>query len=239
MKDFSEIKGIVAVIPAAGLGSRMKSKIPKQYLKIKDKTILGITLDKFLSYEPVELIVLVVSPDDQDYQKLKDINHERLVIIEGGEERIHSVFNALQFLFDQGLPDNTPVMVHDAARPCILHKDLESLRSEFEKNQIPCMLVASVVDTLQKIDKYGQVTKRIDRTNLVRALTPQMAKFVDLKDAVKKGLDNKRIFTDEVSALTYSGHRVNTIKATNGNIKITHPEDLPIAEFYLEQEKAT
>ncbi len=227
---------MVAIVPAAGVGSRMQSEIPKQYLKIKDRSILGITLDKLMSYKSIDLVVLVVSSEDDHYQGLKDIDSNDIIIIEGGQERIHSVYNAIRYLFDNGLPDETPVMVHDAARPCVLHSDLDKLSDTFKNNQLPCMLVAPVVDTLQKINQQQQVESRVDRSNLVRALTPQMAKFIDLKDSLKKALDKAQLFTDEVSALTYSGHNVNVVYASNGNIKITHPEDLPIAEFYLEQE---
>jgi 2-C-methyl-D-erythritol 4-phosphate cytidylyltransferase len=237
IKDLSKIKGMVAIVPGAGVGSRMQSDIPKQYLKIKDRSILGLTLNKLLSYKPIELVVLVVSPDDNHYQGLKDIDSDNIIIIEGGQERIHSVNNAIRYLYDNGLADDTPVMVHDAARPCLLHKDLEKLTAQYNKSQLPCMLVAPVVDSLQKVNQENQVESRVSRDALVRVLTPQMAKFIDIKEALKKSLDNAQLFTDEVSALTYAGQTVDVVYASNGNIKITRPEDLPIAEFFLEQEK--
>lgn len=237
MKDLSNIKGTVAVIPAAGVGSRMGAECAKQYLKINQRSILGITLSKFLAYQPIELIVLVVAAGGHSYRDLKDIDDPKIIIIEGGEERIHSVNNAMQFLYDEGLRRHLPVMVHDAVRPCVLQKDLERLSEAFAANQQPCTLVAPVVDTLKKINRKNQLLKTtIDRNNLVKTLTPQMAKFIDLHDAIKNSIADKKFFTDEASALTYAGHKVNAVYGSNSNIKITHAEDLALAEFYLQQE---
>lgn len=231
--DLSTVTGIVAVIPAAGSGTRMESDKPKQYLKVQDKMVLDITLEKFLGFDSVEKIILVTAPDDQEFCHLQNIDNERIVVIDGGMERVDSVANALRFLYDHGLPDETPVMVHDAARPCITREDLEKLCSWYEKHHKACMLANPVTDTLQKVDKANHVEAVVDRNTVVRALTPQMARFVDLKSALKKAADDKFVVTDEVSALTYAGYEVEVVFGREDNIKITRASDLKLAEFYL------
>ena len=237
-KDLSEFEGTVAIIAAAGTGARMQSDIPKQYLKINRKTILDITLNKFLEFEPVKLVILVISPDDIYYKHLENAENKKVIIIEGGATRSESVHNALCFLFDSGLPDETAVMVHDAARPCITIDDLNKLSEYYQDKQSPCLLAAPVVDTLQEIDENGCIMGVIDRSKLVRAFTPQMASFVNLKAALKSVIDKKLTVTDEVSALSHAGHTVKFIEGRGDNIKVTHVEDLALVEFYLEKQAA-
>lgn len=235
--DLSTITGIVVVIPAAGNGSRMKSDTPKQYLKIGKKMVLDITLEKFLNFDSVEKIVLVTSPNDSSFQELKNINDDRIVVIDGGAERVDTVTNALRFLYDHGLPDETPVMVHDAARPCITSEDIEKLCSWYDSHNTACLLACPVTDTLQKVDSNHQVESVIDRQQVVRALTPQMAKFVDLISAISKAAQDKFLVTDEVSALTYAGYEVGVVYGRDDNLKITHSQDLDLAEFYLARQR--
>ncbi|MGX5173811.1 2-C-methyl-D-erythritol 4-phosphate cytidylyltransferase [Aliikangiella sp. IMCC44653] len=231
--DFSEVTNNVVIIPAAGIGSRMNSQVPKQYLQINGEFILDITLNKFLSRADVAKVVLVISAQDQHYTNLKSLNNDKIEVIEGGEQRVNSVFNALKFLYDNGLPDDTPVLVHDAARPCILTADLDKLIDYFKQHQAPCFLGAAVNDTLQQVNDVGQVVKRLDRSHIVKAFTPQMASFIDLKNALKKAREDGVFVTDEVSALSYSGHQVNLVSGSASNIKITLNEDLALAQHYL------
>ncbi len=231
--DLSFIQGTTVIIPAAGIGRRMGGEVPKQYLKVSDEYILDITLEKFLSYKEVELIVLVVSPDDTYVQKLKHINNDKIVLIDGGAERVDSVFNALKFLLDNVLPDHMPVMVHDAARPCITHGDLDLLLKQFLESREPCLLAAQVVDTLQEIDTNNQVFKRLNRQHIIRAMTPQIAEFGDLKTAIKQALKENIEITGGVSALTHAGHQVTAVIGRSDNIKVTLPEDLLLAESII------
>ena len=97
--------------------------------------------------------MVVINRDDEYIQKIANIDDEHVVLIEGGEERANSVSNALRYLQDSGLPDSTPVMVHDAARPCITQCDLKKLYTSFKKNEKACLLAAPLVDTIQKIDQ--------------------------------------------------------------------------------------
>lgn len=231
--ELSTFSGVVAIIPAAGNGSRMGAECPKQYLKINQQTILEITLQKFIDFDPVELIVLVVSPEDKACYQVELANHPQVVIIEGGETRTHSVNNALKFLYDEGLPDEAPIMVHDVARPCVDETDLEKLVEFHRQEGEACLLVAPVVDTIHQSNKESHISGLVDRNSFVRALTPQMAKFIDLKYAVKSALAAESDVTDEASALFRCGYKVKTIEGRGDNIKVTRPEDLVLAERFL------
>ncbi|TQV71582.1 2-C-methyl-D-erythritol 4-phosphate cytidylyltransferase [Aliikangiella marina] len=236
MRDLSTLTGIVAIIPAAGIGERMNAEIPKQYLKIGERTVLGLTLERFLNYEPVEIIVLVTSPSDTHYDNLRDIENEKIVVIDGGEERADSVSNAISFLYDSGLPDDTPVLIHDAARPCVTSTDIEKLCNHFRNTNKACFLAAPVVDTIHQVDEDATVNGFIDRRNVVRALTPQLAKFIELKNSLEEAKAKKLSVTDEVSALKHAGHSVDAVIGRPDNIKITTPEDLRLAAFFLDNQ---
>ncbi len=236
VNDFSEVNGIVAIIPAAGIGQRMNATLPKQYLKINDKTILEITLEKFLSFAQIELVVIAISPEDTHIDLIPAASHEKVILIDGGNERASSVNNAFQFLADHGLPDNSAVMVHDAARPCITLEDLERLSAHYELQKKACFLAAPVIDTLHQVNKQKQVTGCVNRDLLIRAMTPQMACFSALKSSLESAIIDKKIITDEVSALIAAGHSVDAVVGRSDNIKVTTPDDLDLAGFYLNQQ---
>ena len=238
MRDLSELKGAVAIIPAAGTGKRVNAELPKQYLKIGDRSILGLTLDRFLGYEPIDVVVLVISPSDAWYENLREIENEKIIVIEGGEERSDSINNALSFLYDCGLSDDVPVMIHDAARPCITEKDIDKLFVTYKQSRAGCFLAAPVVDTIHQVNQDKQVSGQVDRSCIVRALTPQIARFIDFKSSLDDAIANKLDITDDVSSLQLAGHKVTAVMGRADNIKITTAEDLALAEFYLQQQNS-
>lgn len=234
--DLSQYQNTIAIIAAAGIGSRMESATPKQYLKIDRQTILDITLGKFLDHPSIGLVILVISAEDIYFKHLERINDQKLVIIEGGAERVDSVNNALNFLSDSDLPDDVGIMVHDAARPCITSEDLDKLEKVFKSSRNPCVLVSPIVDTLQKIDDNNVIIEKTDRRHIVRALTPQMAKFIDLKSSLAEAILQKKFVTDEASALHDNGFKVSIVMGRSDNIKLTYPEDIELVEFYLQRQ---
>lgn len=236
LKDLSTINGAVAIIPAAGIGQRMNAEVPKQYLKIGERSVLGLTLDRFLQFSPIEVVVLVTSPSDNYYEKLREIENEKIVVIDGGAERSDSVNNALSFLFDCGLPDNTPVMIHDAARPCVTESDIQKLYDHFQETGSACFLAAPVVDTVHQVDDKLNVDGVVDRDCIVKALTPQIAHFIDFKNSLDTAIAKKLPITDDVSSLKASGIEVQAVLGRVDNIKVTRQEDLALAAFYLQQQ---
>ncbi len=231
--DLSKITKSVVVVAAAGVGKRFGGEQPKQYQPLEGKMVLDITLDVFLTSDLVEKIVLLISPDDNRYENLLEIGNDKIIVIDGDQERQLSVHNGLRYLFDNGLPDETAVLVHDAVRPCLTQEDLKSLIDFFQRERQACFLAEVVTDSLKRIDLEGNVEKDIDRDQMVRALTPQLGRFSDLKTSLSKVIKNGLLVTDEVSALTDCDIPAKAIIAQYQNPKITHAKDLELVQQIL------
>jgi len=231
--ELSHVSKNVVVIPAAGKGMRFGDERPKQYQIINGKMVLDITLELFLQSDLFEKVILIVSPDDQYFEKLTNISDRKIIVIDGGEERQLSVTNGLRYLYDNGLPDETPILVHDAVRPCLTQSDLQLLLDFFESNKRACFLAEKVTDSLKKVNQEGLVVENVERENIIHALTPQMASFIELKNSLSTLVKNEINVTDEVSALIGCDIPVKAIMANSPNPKITRPKDLLLAEKLL------
>lgn len=231
--ELSQVKGSVVIIPAAGIGQRFGGNTPKQYQMVGERRVLDITLDLFLSSDDIEKVVLIISPEDDEYKNLHSILDDKVIVIDGGDERHSSVFNGLRYLYDNGLPDQTPLLVHDAVRPCLSSRDLDSLLNYFRKENKACFLAETVADSLKKIDQDGLVLNSVERQDLVRALTPQLAAFIDIKNSyssiIKAGIN----ITDDIGALTNCNIPVQAVFANDLNPKITLKKDLELVQFIL------
>ena len=230
----NQLQSVIAVVPAAGVGSRMKADRPKQYLQIHGKTILEHTVEKLLSHPQVSKIVVAVSDDDPYYPELP-LNLNPLVIrVSGGTERADSVLSALDYIAQQQLSDW--VMVHDAARPCIQLSDIDKLISGAMTHDVGAILAAPVRDTMKR-GAQGQIEHTVDRVDLWHALTPQMFRSKPLRKVLSEALKQGVSITDEASAFEWKGLSPALIAGRSDNFKITQPEDLALAEFYLSQNK--
>ncbi|MEZ8580734.1 2-C-methyl-D-erythritol 4-phosphate cytidylyltransferase [Vibrio splendidus] len=230
----NQLQSVIAVVPAAGVGSRMKADRPKQYLQIHGKTILEHTVEKLLSHPQVSKIVVAVSDDDPYYPELP-LNLNPLVIrVPGGTERADSVLSALDYIAQQQLSDW--VMVHDAARPCIQLSDIDKLISGAMTHDVGAILAAPVRDTMKR-GAQGQIEHTVDRVDLWHALTPQMFRSKPLRKVLSEALQQGVSITDEASAFEWKGLSPALIAGRSDNFKITQPEDLALAEFYLSQNK--
>ncbi|MEZ9571534.1 2-C-methyl-D-erythritol 4-phosphate cytidylyltransferase [Vibrio splendidus] len=230
----NQLQSVIAVVPAAGVGSRMKADRPKQYLQIHGKTILEHTVEKLLSHPQVSKIVVAVSDDDPYYPELP-LNLNPLVIrVSGGTERADSVLSALDYIAQQQLSDW--VMVHDAARPCIQLSDIDKLISGSMTHDVGAILAAPVRDTMKR-GVQGQIEHTVDRVDLWHALTPQMFRSKPLRKVLSEALQQGVSITDEASAFEWKGLSPALIAGRSDNFKITQPEDLALAEFYLSQNK--
>lgn len=216
---------VIAVIPASGVGSRMNAPLPKQYLQIQGKTILEHTLQQFLLHPHISRVVVAVSKDDPYYEHITLLKHPKILLVFGGETRAHSVYNALQIL------DETAwALVHDAARPCIKRSDLDKiLQIEGEQGAI---LAIPAVDTMKRANGL-KISHTEDRSTLWHALTPQFFKVGLLRDALTSAFTQNLTITDESSAMEFAGYTPQLITGRSDNLKVTRPEDLALAEFYL------
>lgn len=214
-----------AVIPASGVGSRMNAPLPKQYLKIQNKTILEHTLQIFLAHPQIHKIVVAVSEQDPFYSQIELLKHPKIHIVFGGETRADSVFNALQVL-----DKNDWVLVHDAARPCLKRSDLDQILQISDENG--AILATPAIDTMKRASG-NQITHTEDRSTLWHALTPQFFKVDLLRSALAQAFSKNATITDEASAMELAGFKPLLVAGRSDNLKVTRPEDLALAEFYL------
>lgn len=222
-----------AIVPAAGVGKRMQADRPKQYLPLLNKTVLEQTLDRLLQVTQFEAVVVAITETDPYWPELEVSNHRRIITAPGGKERADSVLSALLAINDRAA-DADWVLVHDAARPCLTVADIELLMAQLHDEPVGGILALSSHDTLKHVQN-GEITATIDRSHVWRALTPQMFRYKLLKEALTAYAGNSMI-TDEASAMELLGLKPKIVPGRPDNIKITRPEDLALAEFYLERQ---
>jgi 2-C-methyl-D-erythritol 4-phosphate cytidylyltransferase len=217
------------IIPAAGIGKRMGTEIPKQYLKLGEQTVLEHTIQRFQNLPQIKGIVVCIAPDDLYFEKLAI--SKQVMITNGGKERCDSVLNGLKYL-EQYAEENDWILVHDAARPCVRKSDIEKLMFELQNHEVGGLLAVPVRDTMKRA-KNQCVEMTINRENLWHALTPQMFRFKILKTALETTLEKQQIITDEAQAVEFLGLSPMLIEGHADNIKITHPNDLQLATLFI------
>lgn len=225
---------IWCLVPAAGIGSRMQSDRPKQYLNLMSSTVLDTTLLRLLSSKKIDNIVVCLKKNDPYWPKSSFSGDDRIQRAEGGEERANSVLNGLKSMKQKAAQDDW-VLVHDAARPCVRHRDIDSLITAALNRQQGAILALPIHDTVKKVDN-DLVDETVDRTSFWRALTPQIFKFGELEKALISAEMKGQTITDEASAIEQMGQSVHVVQGHADNIKITSPEDLELARFYLQQQ---
>lgn len=223
-----------AVIPAAGVGSRMQADRPKQYLPLHGKTVLEHTLARFLDHPKIDGVVVALSENDPWWRELA-LQHAKLFTALGGEERCHSVLNALNGLLSQA-DEKDWVLVHDAARPCLRREDLDHLIDVLQEHPVGGLLGLPVADTMKRSDSSDAVVETVSREHLWRALTPQMFRLGELREALEAALQNGQLVTDDASAMELMGKAPKMVEGHGDNIKITRPQDLALAQLYLAQQ---
>lgn len=235
--DETDYPPVWVVIPAAGVGARMQADRPKQYLSLAGKTVIEHTLSCFTSHPAVAGIVVAVSVGDPYWQAMASRFTDAIYPVPGGAERSGSVLNGLSYLRDGlQLPDKTQVLVHDAARPCLAHDDMNKLLSAGINHADGALLAMPVRDTMKRaVAGERCVARTEDRENLWHALTPQMAELGVLAGALESALRHDVEITDEASALEYIGLQPMLVEGQASNIKITRPADLALAELFLSQ----
>lgn len=222
---------IVAILPAAGIGSRMQSDCPKQYLSINNKTIIEYAIDMLLSHKAIRHVIVVLHPNDVVFSSLPVSSHDRVSSVIGGAERSDSVRGGLIKAHEMGAEW---VLVHDAARPCLMYSDLDKLIQSVLKVKQGGILAVPVKDTMKRAVVSEQaISHTVDRNNLWHALTPQMFPLDLLCECMNRAHSEGVALTDEASALEHCGFHPLLVSGRSDNIKVTRPEDLALATFYL------
>ena len=227
-------KNIWVVIPAAGVGKRMESDTPKQYLKLNDKTVIEHTLSVFDKHDSISEIIVSISEGDEYWTGLDFNLLKPLHVAAGGRERCDSVLNGLKYLENKAADDDW-VLVHDAARPCLRDEDITLLIDTLKEHEVGGILAVRVRDTMKRSGDENIIKETVERDNLWHALTPQMFRFSMLKNALESALSNNDVITDEASAIELAGYQPLLVEGHADNIKITRPEDLILASFFLQK----
>ena len=219
------------IIPAAGVGSRMRADRPKQYLPLAGRTVLEHTLAIFLDHPAIDGVILALAKDDPWWPQL-GIRHPRLHLAEGGTERCDTVLQALKVIGERAMPQDW-VLVHDAARPCLRREDLDRLINTLKDHPCGGLLGAPIADTIKRTNAQHEVEATVPRERLWRALTPQMFRHGALHQALCEARAKGLHVTDDASAMELSGQQPLMVEGHGDNIKITRPEDLRLAELFL------
>ncbi len=214
----------------------MGSPVPKQYLPLADRTVIDHTLDRLVNHPRVAGVFVAVSKDDSRWAETGFAAHPRIVRVQGGRERCHSVMNALQALMSRADGQDW-VLVHDAARPCVRPEDLDRLIESLTDHPSGGLLGMPVRDTMKRADSDLAVRQTLSREGLWHAFTPQMFRLRSLHDALSDALRRGLRVTDDASAMELAGHRPLMVEGRGDNIKITRAEDLRLATFYLAQQE--
>jgi 2-C-methyl-D-erythritol 4-phosphate cytidylyltransferase len=224
-----------AVVPAAGVGRRMGASTPKQYLDLAGRTVIEHTLGVLLGEARIAAVVVALDPDDAHWPGISLAGDPRIRRVAGGRERCHSVLSALDLLWAMAAPDDR-VLVHDAARPCLRAEDLDRLIAELADDPVGGILAVSVRDTMKRAGPDGRIDATLDRSRLWHAYTPQLFGLAALREALRNAIAAGDLVTDEASAMERMGLAPRLVEGHADNLKITRPEDLALARFYLEQQ---
>lgn len=214
----------------------MGSAIPKQYLPLAGSTVIEQTLDRLLANRSVRAVCVALGEQDGFWSDLAVSHHARVLRAPGGDERCHSVLNGLDALLARDDSDAADwVLVHDAARPCLAEADLGRLLDSLSEDPVGGILAFPVRDTMKRADDLGCIARTEERAGLWHALTPQMFRLGPLRDAIVSALEDGFLVTDEASAMEHAGFAPRLVEGRADNIKVTRPEDLAVAEFFLQQ----
>lgn len=215
-----------AIIVAGGSGNRMNSPVPKQFLLLNGEPVLMHTLRAFQSSDISPEILLVLHPDFFTTWHELCLKYEFNIphrIVAGGKERFNSVKNALSFIDEDAI-----IGVHDAVRPVVSNDLINRCFHE-------AILKGAVIPVIESRDslrkKEGELTRSIPREDILIVQTPQAFKSSLLKEAYQQEFSSH--FTDDASVVEKNGADVHTTKGDSRNIKITYPEDIQVASFFL------
>ena len=228
---------ILALVPAAGTGTRFGDSLPKQYLDIDGHPLIFHTLKALSKVSRIDAISVVLSPDDNHWQNyLADwllLGGKLSTAMVGGNSRGETIANGLiAIAVSLDIDANDWIMVHDAARPCIRAELIEQFIDELENDRVGGLLALPLADTIKRDDGNLRVEKTVPRESLWRAQTPQMFRFGLLKDALARCPQA----TDEAQAIEVLGHQPKLVMGDSANLKVTYAHDMKLARLILKDE---
>jgi 2-C-methyl-D-erythritol 4-phosphate cytidylyltransferase len=226
-----------AVLPSAGGGARMGMSRPKQYLPLRGRALLEWSIAPFLDAGWLDGVVLVLAKGDTEFARLPIAHHPKIFTVAGGAARVDSVLAGLQAVAERSASLEAPVfvLVHDAARPCLTVEDVEELRDE-SSDEHGGLLAVPLTEAL-KAEERERSARTLDGTGAWRAQTPQMFRLDLLRAALEQTLARGQVPADEAAAMELSGFKPLLVRGRESNLKVTYPEDLPLADFWLSRQE--
>lgn len=225
---------IFALIPAAGMGTRMGASINKQYLQLAGKPIVAHTIAVFENVPFIDAVYLVIPSDEIDYCRREVVEahgfRKVAAIVPGGKERQNSVMNGLNAMLGQA-GTNDIILIHDGVRP-IITPPLLFAAAEAARTDGGALVAVPAKDTIKTVSS-GLVTGTPDRETLWQAQTPQAFRYGIIREAHLAAERDGYLGTDDCSLVERSGGTVRIVRGDYRNIKITTPEDLVLAEAFL------
>lgn len=232
---------IAAIIPAAGLSTRMGAETPKQFLELDGVPLIIFTLRRLATCPAITEFFIATRADDivslQDKVAKSGLGRPARVV-HGGDTRQQSVANALA----QVDPTTEIVLVHDAVRPFVTREQIERLIAE-ARVRGAAILGIPAIDTVKEVKRaslpqdVALISSTIPRERIVLAQTPQAFAYPLLRDAFRKTQQDDVTASDEAAVVERFGHEVFVVLGSERNLKITRPSDMDLARFYLEQER--
>lgn len=220
---------VSAIIVAGGKGIRMGAAMRKQYMLLAGKPIFCHTLEVFDTCSCIHEIFLVVPPDDLNTCSEKWISsltlHKKMYLVAGGTERQDSVYLGLQAVSSRQCD---VVVIHDAVRPFVSSLMIEACVVEARVSGA-CIVGMPAMDTAKLVNS-GQIERTLDRNTIWMAQTPQAFGLNLIRTAHEKARKDRFIGTDDAMLVERLGHKIRIIPGSRLNMKITTPEDLPLAE---------
>ena len=230
----------IALIPAAGIGSRYGAAIPKQYAPLLGTPMLQHTLNLFAANPRIAHIAVIIAPADRWFAHSIALPAHASVHPQGGDTRAHSIANGIAHLLNQQLiQPNDTLLVHDAARCCLpqsaLNRLLDTLDNDPRAQQHGALLALPVADTLkrQTASSPPRSAHTLPRDGIWQAQTPQAFQAALLHRALSQS--NLAQITDDASAIEQLGLQPTLVMGDSRNIKLTRPDDAALAEYFLQQ----
>ena len=223
------------ILLIAGSSRRFLGKIKKQFVKINNKPLFIYTLEAMLKFKFDNVIIASLKEDLNNIKKTISknlLNSENIHYVEGGSERVYSVYNAMKFIKENNIKTDF-VFIHDGVRPIVSKKEIKELYDMVIKKNA-AILASKVVDTIKKVDSKKNIIETIDRNFLYRAATPQAFNFRKYMIAMERYMNDrkykerlgKKIATDDAEIYSAYAGKVAIVECSANNIKITNKEDL-------------
>jgi len=224
---------VSAVIPAAGQGTRMGTRVNKQFLVLRDRPVLAHTLSIFQHCDLISEIIVVSALQEEDdcWELIRRHNFFKVKkVVTGGRERQYSVARGLSQLSGKC----EWVAVHDGARPLLLPRQLKTVITEAFP-QDGAVLAVRVKDTIKEVASDGIILSSPDRSRLWAVQTPQVFRKDVITFAYNQALQNNCLGTDDSMLVEMCGFKVKIVEGSYDNLKITTQDDLAVAEWILER----